>query len=56
MGSGDYFTTDILKQLHMSNVKEGCQSSNIVNGILLIFKYNEQCTGYQLMVGKLLYL
>ena len=45
MGSGDDITTDIPEWLQMSNVKQPYPSTNQVNYIQQILKYNDQCTG-----------
>ena len=41
MGSGDNFTTDISKQLHIANVKEAYRSSNKVNYIPQMLMRND---------------
>jgi hypothetical protein len=49
MGSGDNFTTDISKQLHIANVKEAYRSSNEVNYIQQMLKHNDWCTSLDYM-------
>jgi len=56
MGTGDNFTTDISERLHISNVKEAYQSTNIVNSIRQMLKHNDQCNGLDHMEETLLYL
>jgi len=56
MGSGDNFTTDISERLHIANVKETYRSSNNVNYIRQMLKYNDRCTGLDYMEETLSYL
>jgi len=56
MGSGDNFTTDISQRLHIANVKEAYRSSNKVNYIRQMLKYNDRCTGLEYMEETLSYL
>ena len=56
MGSGENFTTNISERLYIGNVKEAYQSTNKVNYIQQMFKYNNQCTGLDYMEETLSYL
>jgi uncharacterized protein YutD len=41
MGSGDNITTDSAQWLHIGNVKDAYQSTNIVNYIQQMLKHND---------------
>jgi hypothetical protein len=56
MCSGDNFTADISERLHIANVKEEYRSSNKVNYIRQMLKYNDRCTGHNNIVETLAYL
>jgi len=49
MGSGHKVTPDISERLHIANVEEAYQSSNKVNYIRQMLKYNDWCTGLDYM-------
>jgi len=55
-GSGNTFTTDISEWLHISNVKEAYQSTNIVNYIQQMLKHNDWWTGLEYMEEMLSHL
>jgi len=44
MDCGDNFTSNILEQLHMANMKEAYQSTNKVNYVLQMLKHNNHRT------------
>jgi len=56
MGSGDNFTTDISKQLHIGNVNEAYQSINNVNYIRQMLKHNDWSSSLDYMEEILSYL
>jgi len=56
MNFGDNFTTDVSEWLHISNVKEAYRSTNKVNHIQQMLKYNDRCTGLDYMEKTLSYL
>jgi hypothetical protein len=45
MGCGNNYTTDVSELLHIGNVKEAYRSTNKVDYIQQMLKYNDQCTG-----------
>jgi len=56
MGSGDNFTTNISKHLHIGNVKQAYSSTNKVNYIRQMLEHNDQCTGLDCMEETLSHL
>jgi len=56
MGSGDIFTTDVSKRLHIGSVTEAYRSTNKVNYIQQMLKDNDRCTGLENMDETLSYL
>jgi hypothetical protein len=49
MGSGNDYPTNNSESLHPSNVKEAYRSTNEVNCIQQMLKFNDQCTGRDYM-------
>ena len=56
MDSGDNFTTDISRRLHLANMKEAYRSSNKLNYIRQTLKHNDWCTQLHYMEETLPYL
>jgi len=56
MGGSDNFTTDISELRHISDLKESYRSTNKVDYINQMLKYNDRCTGLDSMEETLSYL
>jgi len=54
-GSGDNFTTEFPERLNVRNIKDAYWSSNQVNYVGHILKYNDQYSGLYIMDKTLLY-